>query len=94
MTADNVVFSVNRLKSVQSNPSFLADPIASVEAIDDLTVEFTLVEPRPSFLAELVNTAFSVSNDEEVQAAGGTDAEDAADSDGALRDILDPHTRK
>lgn len=88
LTADDVVFSVNRLKNVRSNPSFLADPIASVEAIDDLTVEFTLVEPRPSFLAELVNTAFSVSNDDEVRAAGGTDAEDAADSDGA-QDFLD-----
>lgn len=91
LTADDVVFSVNRLKNVRSNPSFLADPIASVEAIDDLTVEFTLVEPRPSFLAELVNTAFSVSNDDEVRAAGGTDAEDATDSDGA-QEFLDQNS--
>ena len=83
LTADDVVFSFNRMKNVQSNPSFLADPIASVEAVDDLTVAVHLVEPRPSFLAEVVNTAFSVANDEEVMAAGGTDAEDAATTDTA-----------
>ncbi len=83
LTADDVVFSFNRLKNVQSNPSFLADPIASVAAIDDLTVEVTLAEPRPSFLAEMVNSAFSIANDDEVRAAGGTDAGDAADTDTA-----------
>jgi peptide/nickel transport system substrate-binding protein len=83
LTADDVVFSFNRFKNVQSNPSFLADPIASVEALDDLTVAITLVEPRPSFLADLVNTGFSVANDDEVIAAGGTDAEDAAETDTA-----------
>ena len=91
LTADDVVFSFNRLKNVRSNPSFLADAITSVEAVDDLTVEITLVEPRPSFLAELVNTAFSIANDDEVRAAGGTDAEDAADSDGA-QEFLDQNT--
>lgn len=91
LTADDVVFSFNRLSNVQSNPSFLADPIASVEAVDDLTVEITLVEPRPSFLAEIVNTAFSISNDEEVRAAGGTDADDAAESDGA-QEFLDQNS--
>jgi peptide/nickel transport system substrate-binding protein len=91
LTADDVVFSFNRLKNVRSNPSFLADPIESVEALDEHTVEVTLVEPRPSFLAEIVNTAFSVSNDDEVREAGGTDAEDAADSDGA-QEFLDQNS--
>jgi peptide/nickel transport system substrate-binding protein len=84
LTADDVVFSFTRLINVQSNPSFLADSIAAVEASDDLTVVITLSEPRPSFLAELVNTAFSVANDTEVIEAGGTNAEDAASSDGAM----------
>ena len=43
LTADDVVFSFTRMKNVQSNPSFLADPIASVEAVDDLTVAVNLV---------------------------------------------------
>ncbi len=91
VTADDVVFSFNRLKNVQSNPSFLADPIASVEAADDLTVVITLVEPRPSFLAEMVNTAFSIANDSEVIAAGGTDAADAAQTDTA-QDFFDQNS--
>jgi peptide/nickel transport system substrate-binding protein len=91
LTADDVVFSFNRLKNVKSNPSFLADPIASLEAVDDLNVAITLVEPRPSFLAEMVNSAFSISNDDEVRAAGGTDAEDAASSDGA-QEFLDQNS--
>lgn len=83
LTAADVVFSFNRLKNVQSNPSFLADAITMVEATDDSTVVITLAEARPSFLAELVNTAFSVANDDEVVAAGGTDAADAAETDAA-----------
>ena len=91
LTADDVVFSFTRLINVKSNPSFLADPIASVEAVDDLTVVITLVEPRPSFLSDLVNAAFSVSNDTEVMAAGGTNAEDAASTDGA-QEFLDQNS--
>lgn len=88
LTADDVVFSFTRLANVMSNPSFLAEPIASVEAVDDLTVAITLTTTRPSFLAELVNSAFSVMNDSEVMAAGGTMAEDAAETDTA-RDFFD-----
>ncbi len=88
LTADDVVFSFDRLVNIQSNPSFLANPIAGVEAIDETTVQITLNEPSPSFLAEMVNTAFSIVNDTEVMEAGGTAAEDAAETDTA-RDTFD-----
>jgi len=91
LTAEDVAFSFTRLINVQSNPSFLADSIASIEAANDLTVVITLVEQRPSFLAELVNTAFSVANDTEIIDAGGTNAEDAATSDGAM-EFLDQNS--
>jgi peptide/nickel transport system substrate-binding protein len=81
LSAEDVVFSFNRLKNVQSNPSFQAVPIVSVEVVDDLTVEITLDAPRPSFLSEIVNSAFSVANAEVVMANGGTDAADAAETD-------------
>ena len=81
LTADDVVFSFTRLQNVRSNPSFLANAIANIEALDTLVVQITLSEARPSFLAELVNTAFSVTNDSEVIAAGGTNADDAATAD-------------
>jgi peptide/nickel transport system substrate-binding protein len=84
LTAEDVAFSYMRLKNVKAQPSFLADPIAAIEAVDDGTVAITLTAVRPSFLAELANTAFSVTNADAVRAAGGTDAEDAAETDGAL----------
>ncbi|MEL6308399.1 MAG: ABC transporter substrate-binding protein, partial [Chloroflexota bacterium] len=83
LMADDVVFSITRLQNVLSNPSFLANNIAVVEAVDDLTVTITLLEPSPSFLAEMVNSAFSIANDSEVIAAGGTNADDAAETDTA-----------
>lgn len=82
--ADDVVFSFNRLKNVKAQPSFLTDPIASVTAVDAQTVAITLTAPRPSFLSELANTAFAVTNAEIVKENGGTDAADAAGSDTAL----------
>ena len=89
LTAEDVVFSFNRLKNVKAQPSFLADPIAGLEAVDDSTVAITLTGPRPSFLSELANTAFSVTNAEVVRANGGADAaDDAAETDAAV-DYLD-----
>ena len=83
LSSEDVVFSINRLKNVKGNPSFLSELITGVEAIDDLTVAFTINEPRPDFLTNLANTAFSISNAEVVMANGGTDAEDAAETDTA-----------
>lgn len=91
LSADDVVFSFTRLQNVMSNPSFLANPIVGIEAMDDLTVAVTLAEPRPSFLSEMVNSAFSIANDSEVIAAGGTNADDAADTDTA-RDFFDQNS--
>ena len=83
VTADDVVFSFNRLKYRDGNPSFLADPIDSLEALDDDTVAITLVDPRPSFLSEITSGVFSVTNADIVRANGGTDAMDAAETDDA-----------
>ncbi|MFO7323922.1 MAG: ABC transporter substrate-binding protein [Chloroflexota bacterium] len=83
LTAEDVVFSVNRLKYVQGSPSFLTAGIADVTADDESTVTFTLSAPNPAFLANLANNAFSITNAEQVRAAGGTDAEDAASTDAA-----------
>ncbi len=83
VTADDVVFSIQRLQNVNGNPSFLADGIESVAANEDGTVSITLPKIRPSFLTELANTAFSITNADVVRANGGTDAVDAAETDGA-----------
>ncbi len=83
LTAEDVVFSMNRMQNLQDNPAFLADGIVSVEAVDDLTVALTLAQPDPAILAKLVFDAFSVVNAEVVMAQGGTAAEDAAQADTA-----------
>ncbi len=83
LTADDVVFSFNRMKNLKDNPSFLADTIASVEAADDLTVVLTLTQPDPAILAKIIFDAFSIVNADVVRANGGTDAPDAAETDTA-----------
>lgn len=83
VTAEDVVFSFNRMKHITGNPSFLAETIASVEAPDEKTVVLTLKHPDPAILAKLVFSAFAVLNKDEVVSHGGTDAEDAATADKA-----------
>ncbi len=83
LTAEDVVFSFNRMENLKDNPSFLADTIESVEATGDLTVVMTLKQPDPAILAKLVFDAFSILNASEVQAHGGTAAENAAETDTA-----------
>jgi peptide/nickel transport system substrate-binding protein len=83
VTADDVVFSFNRLANVTGNPSFLADGIVSVEAPDAQTVVLTLAQPDPAILAKMVFGGFSVVNQEVVEAQGGSAAEDAATADAA-----------
>jgi len=83
LTADDVVFSLKRLQNVRGNPSFLANNIADVVANEDGTVTISLNDIDPAFLALLANYAFSIVDSETVIANGGTDAEDAFDTDEA-----------
>lgn len=83
VTADDVVFSYMRLKYNQGTPSFLAENIVSVVADDADTVTVTLGSVDPAFLANLAANPFSITNDSEVIANGGTMAEDAAETDTA-----------
>ncbi len=81
--AGDVVFSFKRLKNITGNPSFLAETVASIEAADDSTVVVTLTQPDPAILAKMVFGAFSIVNRSEVEANGGSAAEDAATADTA-----------
>jgi peptide/nickel transport system substrate-binding protein len=88
INSDDVVFSFNRLKYADGNPSFLADHIVDVTAMDDDTVSVTIDAARPSFLSELTSYVFSITNADVIRANGGTDAMDAATADEA--DAMDP----
>ncbi|MBI1259412.1 MAG: ABC transporter substrate-binding protein [Chloroflexi bacterium] len=91
VTADDVVFSLNRLKNVKGNPSYLTDGITSIEATDAKTVTITLAAPSPVFLSLLANGSMSVTDAAVVKANGGTDAEGADTADTA-GDYLDNHS--
>ena len=54
MTADDVVFSIERMKALGQGLSFLLASVESVEVVDPLTVRVTLAEPYTPFIASLV----------------------------------------
>jgi peptide/nickel transport system substrate-binding protein len=84
MTADDVVFSWNRLKNSKFQPSFLAtDYWSSVEAVDPLTIKINLVSPNAALVAILASIPLAVSDSKLLRENGGTDAEDADKTDTA-----------
>lgn len=83
MTSADVVFSINRCKNLQGNPSFIADTIESMETPDDKTVVFHLTQPDSAILSKLTYSSLSVLDSAVVKENGGTDAEDAATADTA-----------
>jgi peptide/nickel transport system substrate-binding protein len=84
MTADDLVFSWNRLKNIKYQPSFLAkDYWTSVEIVDPLTIKINLVSPNAALVAILTSLPLSVSDSKLLRENGGTDAEDADQTDTA-----------
>ena len=83
MTSADVMFSINRCKNLQGNPSFICDTIESMEAPDEKTIVFHLTQPDSAILSKLTYSSTAVLDSEVVKANGGTDAEDAATADTA-----------
>jgi peptide/nickel transport system substrate-binding protein len=54
LTAEDVVFSVDRMKALGAGLSYLLGVVESVEAVDGSTVKFTLSSPYAPFVASLV----------------------------------------
>ncbi|MGP3533923.1 ABC transporter substrate-binding protein [Microbacterium sp. RD1] len=80
MTADDVVFSLQRLIGMKGNPSFLLDGV-TVTKVDDKTVELTTEVPKPELPAILTNPALGIVNSRVVMENGGTtDTTDSAES--------------
>lgn len=77
MTADDVVFSWNRLKNLKDTPSYLTSYWTDVEAVDPQTVKITLPEPNPALVAILCSTPLGITDSKAIKAHGGTDAENA-----------------
>jgi peptide/nickel transport system substrate-binding protein len=78
VTADDVVFSLERFQGVKGNPSFLLDGV-KISKTDDKTVVLTTENPAPALPAILATPSLGIVNAKVVQANGGSTAE----SDGA-----------
>jgi peptide/nickel transport system substrate-binding protein len=53
--AEAVAFSFQRVLAINLGPAWMFEPVEKVEAVDDLTVRFTLKRPYPEFLQVLAN---------------------------------------
>jgi len=96
MTADDWVFSMKRLHYLSDNPSFLADPFSTKDAVnaiavDKMTVQFKLDAPNVAFLSYMSTLNTVVVDSKAVKDKGGTDAADAKDKDKA-KDFLDQNS--
>jgi peptide/nickel transport system substrate-binding protein len=87
LTANDVRFSLRRLKNLKDNPSFFMDPVKDIQVVDDLTVRIVLAAPDASFLAALAAVPCGVADSKVVMAKGGTDADDAKDKDKATEHL-------
>lgn len=54
LTAEDVVFSFERMKALGAGLSFLFDNVTGAEAVDERTVRFSLDKPYSPFIASLV----------------------------------------
>ncbi|MCL2483307.1 MAG: ABC transporter substrate-binding protein [Propionibacteriaceae bacterium] len=80
VTADDVVFSLNRLIGIAGNPSFLLDGV-TVTKIDDKTVQLTTNAPEPALPSILASPPTGIVNSKVVEANGGTtDSSDGAEN--------------
>jgi peptide/nickel transport system substrate-binding protein len=88
MTAEDWVWSWNRLKNILGNPSFLfTDFLESVTAVDATTLEIKLLSPNAALAAVLTSLPFSVTDSKAAQENGGV-AEEGADANDKLTDWL------
>lgn len=79
VTADDVVFSLDRVAGIKGNPSFLLDGV-TVTKKDDKTVVLTSDKPNPALPYILPSPALSIVNSKVVKEHGGTtDAKDGAE---------------
>ncbi len=83
VTAQDVRFSLRRLKNLKDNPAFFMDPVKDVEAVNANTVKITLSGQDASFLAALAAVPCGIADSKVLIAKGATDAEDAKDKDKA-----------
>ncbi len=79
--ADDVAFSLNRLKNLKGGASFLAEGIDMIEAPDEKTAVVKLSAPDPEFLGKVSSPYGAIMNADVVQEHGGAAGADAEQAD-------------
>ena len=84
--AADVAFSLNRVRELKSNGSFLMDGVTA-EAVDASTVRLTTEQPNPALPRILPTPTLGIVNSDVVIENGGTD-QPGADADDAAEEFL------
>ena len=80
ITADDVVFSFERVMGMNASPAFLLEGV-SIAKVDEKTVEITTETPNPALPFILPNPALAILNSDVVKENGGTtDESDKAEA--------------
>ena len=82
-TADDVKFSLMRLKNIKGNPGWMMDPLKEVQVVDKTTVKTILTDSFGDWLAVLAGPNSGIVDSKLVMQHGGTDAEGADQNDKA-----------
>jgi peptide/nickel transport system substrate-binding protein len=83
LTSADVKWSFERVQNLQSNPAFLVEKIASVDAPDPQTVVVKLSSPYPGILPILSSPSLGIVDSKLVEQHGGVAGANAKDADTA-----------
>src|SRR5438105_10667482 len=83
VTAEDVKFSLLRLKNIKGNPGWMMDPLKEVQVIDKTTVKTVLTDSFADWLAVLAGPNSGIVDSKLVTQNGGSAAEGADQSDKA-----------
>jgi len=83
LTADDVVFTYNRLLHLNDIPAYLLDGVTGVSAADQYPFVLTTKDPNPAIPSIVTALGLGIENSKVVKAHGGTDAAGADKTDSA-----------
>lgn len=91
LTAEDVRFSLMRVKNVEGASAFKMGMVDTIEVIDDTTLKFNLIGPDSSFPSRMTAPYLAILDSEVLQENGGVDDEAAVEED-AAQEFLDSTT--
>jgi len=91
LTADDVAFSLRRLKNIKGNPAWMMDPLKEAAVVDPHTVKTTLTDPFADWLAVLAGPNAGILDSKLAKEHGATDSA-TADKDDKAEDWLNQNS--